>query len=193
VNVKRWRSETEAAFSEYPSLLARFLSDQEFVPLLRSSKRAKHRAAWRTFVQQMRLVPPNSKELTAQFHDRWHVCHHFFRELIEDEENVLEMLWVWLPRYGGPERTLYRGENLRRYESGRLGIAWTESIDTAKMFGSGLNAVCGGGLLLRAQVPASAIIAGPSAHATWLGENEFTVDPRKLAGVEIAERFPHFS
>lgn len=59
------------------------------------------------------------------------------------------------------------------------------------MFASGLNAVGKGGVLLRAAIPASAIIAGPSKHsAEWIRENEFTVDTRNLGPVTELGRFP---
>jgi hypothetical protein len=48
-----------------------------------------------------------------------------------------------------------------------------------------------GGVLLRALVPAEAIIAGPSDHsANWLREREFTVDPRKLMAFERVRAYP---
>ena len=58
------------------------------------------------------------------------------------------------------------------------------------MFASGLNAVGSGGMLLRAEVDASAIIAGPSTHSMRIDEFELTVDPRKVRLVNVIARFP---
>jgi hypothetical protein len=59
------------------------------------------------------------------------------------------------------------------------------------MFASGLNGVGRGGVVLRANVQASAIIAGPSWHSSqWLRENEFTVDIRNLSGIDVIARYP---
>lgn len=137
----------------------------------------------------MARAAPGSDELARRFHDQWHVCHHFVRKIIDDDALILDMLWTWLPRHDGPGLTLYRGENLQRLGMERVGFAWSDNMVTAHMFASGLNAVNGGGALLRAEVPPSAVIAGPSRHSLWLGESEFTVDPRRLARIELVARF----
>ncbi|MGV3569901.1 MAG: hypothetical protein ACO1PB_04815 [Ramlibacter sp.] len=171
-------------------LLRHLLTDARFQPFLTSAERPKHRAEWRTFVSELTGSPPSTREEGGRFHDQWHVCHHYLRELVDDEPAVLDMLWIWLPRYEGPDLTLYRGENVDRLDAGRLGIAWTDEIEKARMFAGGLNARGKGGALLRAIIPAEAIIAGPSRHSLYIQESEFTVDPRKVRSVERLERFP---
>lgn len=168
-----------AALSSYPPLLPHFLNAVEFGPLLQSEQRTKHRDDWRDFIRALAKLPPSSKSLADRFHTQWHVCHHRLRELVGDDDLIVDMLWVWLPRYQGTEMVLYRGENIDRFEAGRIGTAWTDQQSTAEMFASGLNAVGNGGLVLCATVPAMAIIAGPSKHSLYLGESEFTVDTRK--------------
>lgn len=137
----------------------------------------------------MTRLPPSSEQLSEAFHTKWHVAHHFLRELVEDDDLMLGVAWAWLPRYAGPGLDLYRGENIDRFESGRLGSAWSDKRETAEMFASGLNAVGKGGVILRATIPAEAIIAGPSAHSLYLGESEFTIDTRNLAAIESIQRF----
>ena len=44
---------------------------------------------------------------------------------------------------------LYRGENIDRFEAGRIGTAWTDKEETAIMFARGLNAVGKGGMVLQ--------------------------------------------
>jgi hypothetical protein len=175
--------------ANYQRLLAHLLGDRAFRPFIDGPERRAHQAEWRSFIAEHRSNPPASLQDAECFHDHWHVCHHHLRELVEDESAVLDMLWVWLPRYAGPDLVLYRGENVGRLEAGRLGMAWTEEMDQARMFARRLNAVDKGGALLRAVAPATSIIAGPSRHSRYLQENEFTVDPRHLAGVEVVERF----
>lgn len=174
----------------YPALLRSFLAGQEFMPMIDSPKRADHRAEWSDFLQRLTRLPPSSERLSDAFHTKWHVGHHFLRELVEDDDLLLDVAWVWLPRYTGPGLDLYRGENIDRFEAGRLGSAWSDKRETAEMFASGLNAVGKGGVILRAAVPAEAIIAGPSAHSLYLGESEFTIDARKVGAVVAVERFP---
>ncbi|MDO8887000.1 MAG: hypothetical protein Q7V16_00290 [Hydrogenophaga sp.] len=174
----------------YPPLLAHILQCKEFGPLLRSRNRPKHQAAWRELIVSLARTPPSSARLLERFHTQWHVCHHFLRELVDDDDLLIPMLRVWLPRYDGPELILYRGENIDRFEAGRIGTAWSDKQETASMFAQGLNAVGKGGVILRTLAPVTAIIAGPSKHsAQWLGESEFTLDPGKLGDITATARF----
>lgn len=180
----------EAALAAYPPLLWHILSGKEFGPPLRSRNRPMYQAAWREMVGSLTLLPPCSELLAERFHIQWHVCHHFLRELGDDDDLLLPMLWVWLPRYQGPGLTLYRGENVDRFEAGRIGTAWSNKAETADMFAQGLNAIGKGGVILRTVAPTEAIIAGPSIHsAQWLDESEFTIDTRKLGVIESVARF----
>jgi hypothetical protein len=182
-----------AALAAYPPLLRDVLSNMEFGPLIRSPDRAKHRDEWRQFFSDLTHLPPVSKKLADRFHTKWHVSHHFVRELVEDDGLLLDLLWVWLPRYQGGDLVLYRGENIDRFEAGIVGSAWTDKPETADMFAGGLNAVGKGGVVLQAKVQASAIIAGPSWHSSqWLHENEFTVDIRQLSDIDVIACYPKY-
>lgn len=176
--------------SDYQRLLNHFLQDGQFLPLLNGPERAKHQAEWRAFIAHHASLPPASLEDAEEFHVHWHVCHHYLRQVVDDEDAVLDMLWKCLPRYEGPARILFRGENVDRFDAGQVGQAWTTKIDVARMFARGLNAVSKGGVVLRVEAPASAIIAGSSKHSINMGEDEFTVDPRKLMRFETLDRFP---
>jgi hypothetical protein len=86
-----------------------------------------------------------------------------------------------LPPYQGPGVTLYRGEQLERHLQGIHGIAWTATIETAQMFATRRTALKDGtGVVLRADVPAQAIAAEPTAHSMSLKEDEYIVDPRLI-------------
>ena len=162
-----------------------------FKPLLEDHALPAIREHWRAQLRAAISTPPDTDELLDSFHTQWHVCHHFLRELVDDDNLLFDFMRAWLPKYVGPDRVLYRGENIDRFHSGKIGSAWTDKKETADMFGGGLNAIGQGGMILRANVPASLIIAGPSKHsAEWLGENEFTVDPRTLTGVATVATFP---
>jgi len=178
------------SLNAYPALLRNMLAGQEFMPLIRSTERSRHLAEWREFLRAIQAAPPSTATLAEAFHTQWHVCHHRLRELVEDDELLLEVAWVWLPRYDGPSLELYRGENIDRFEEGRIGSAWSDRQETASMFASGLNAVGKGGVVLQVHVPAQAIIAGPSKHSLYLGESEFTIDTRRLGAAVSIECFP---
>lgn len=173
----------------YRRLLAHLLADRPFHPFIESPDRQAHQSEWRAFIAAHSSTPPASTREAESFHDHWHVCHHILRELVDDDDAVLDMLWVWLPQYQGPDLCLYRGENADRLNAGRVGLAWTDDAATARTFASGLNAVGAGGALLRASVPASAIISGPSKHSLYLQESEYTVDPRRLDTFTVVETF----
>jgi hypothetical protein len=173
-----------------PELLDEFLAGPDFVALIDSPERVKHRYRWRQFVNELQVLRPSSAKVVAGFHVQWHVCHHRLRELVNDDGALLDAVLAWLPPYLGGGLTLYRGENSDRFDQGKLGWAWSTQVETATMFAKGLNAVGSGGMLLCAEVDASAIIAGPSTHSMRIDEFEFTVDPRKVSLVDVIARFP---
>lgn len=173
----------------YPPLLSHILQGKEYGPMLKSPDVAQHQTEWRDLFKRLIVSPPKDRAIVDSFHTQWHVSHHFIRQLLDDDALLMDMLWVWLPRYNGPSVVLYRGENIDRLEGGMVGTAWSDREETASMFASSLNAVSKGGVILRTLAPASSIIAGPSKHSIYLGEREFTLDTRKLG--EIV-RIRHF-
>ena len=103
---------------------------------------------WRSlFKAAVRASRPHAA-ISEGFHSLWIERGHRIREQIGDDPLVLDALWVLLPLYSGRALGLFRGENLARWRSGEIGFAWTEKEEVARMFGSGLNASPGGGVLL---------------------------------------------
>lgn len=125
-----------------------------------------------------------------EFGTYWVTAGHHLREQIADDRLLASFLRVSLPPYAGGSVTLFRGENLDRWHSGNLGFAWSSNIDVARMFGRGLNAIRSGGVLLRATLELPAVISGPNDHSSYLGENQFTVDPFAATGIQELEVFP---
>lgn len=172
------------------SCIDHILNEGQFNPLMASERLARNRSKWRRQLAIAAKTPPATQELSEAFHTQWHVCHSRLRELVDDDNLLFELMWSWLPRYNGPDLVLYRGENIDRFQAGRVGSAWSDKRKTAEMFAGGLNAAGQGGLLLQATVPASLIIAGPSDHSLSMGESEFSVDTRKLTGIATIATFP---
>jgi hypothetical protein len=166
------------------------LNKGHFNRLLEDAALPQIRTRWRTELRAAINTPPSTDELSTAFHTQWHVCHHRLRNLVEDDALLLDVAWIWLPRYVGPGLELYRGENIDRFKAGRLGSAWSDRRETAETFASGLNAIGMGGVILRSSVPHEAVIAGPSAHSFYLDESEFTVDTRKIGAITVIARFP---
>lgn len=173
----------------YPELLSHVLNGKHYRPMLDSPEVHLHRRDWRRLFADLIACPPRDGEISGRFHEQWHVSHFNIRELVDDDDLVMDALWKWLPGYDGPAMLLYRGENIDRLDAGRIGTAWSDKEETAEMFARGWNAVGRGGVLLRTMAPAEAIIAGPSTHSLYLGEAEFTVDIRKLEEIETVARF----
>lgn len=130
-----------------------------------------------------------SPELKEAFHLLWVERGRFIRERFADDKRLLCLLQTLFPPYSGDGLVLFRGENVDRFENNRLGLCWTPKVKVAQMFGSGLNACGAGGVLLKAFVPASAILAGTHPHSVYLGEHEVTVNSSSLSLIEIVERY----
>ena len=125
-----------------------------------------------------------------RFHSYWTVAGHHIRAQIDNDRVLVELLRLVLPPYIGPSRTLFRGENLDRWTSRKIGLCWSEKIHVAQMFGSGLNATGAGGVLLRCYASNKAIIAGPSDHSRYLGESEYTLDLSHVTEIDMIESYP---
>jgi hypothetical protein len=188
----KWRKKLpliDLGLADYPPLLSHILNGNEYRPLLNGPDVARHRDEWRTFIRDMASCVPTNAVLLDRFHTQWHVGHHHIRALVDDDDLLMDMLWKWLPRYNGSELLLYRGENLDRFELGRIGTAWSDKESVAKMFASGLNAEGRGGVILETTGAANSIIAGPSAHSIYLQEYEYTIDTRRLSTISVKCHF----
>lgn len=130
-------------------------------------------------------------DLSHRFYAAWITHGEKIRRSIGNDENLVSVLRRWTPPYKGGAIRLYRGESFSRYSQGRVGLCWTQKRAVAEMFGAGLQAINpGGGLLLSAEFPATAIIAAGSDHTAWLQEDECTVDITMLPSIEVLHRFP---
>jgi hypothetical protein len=144
---------------------------------------------WKEKAVELLATHEFSEDFRQTFHDYWTVAGHHIRAQISNDAELVSLLRAILPPYLGPDRTLYRGENHDRWKSRQIGLCWSEKINVARMFGSGLNAIRGGGVLLRCNVSRKAIISGSSKHSLYLGEHEYTVDPFKSTSVEVIEEY----
>jgi hypothetical protein len=70
---------------------------------------AQHQTEWRDLSKRLIVCAPRDRAIADSFHTQWHVSHHFIRQLVDDDALLMNMLWVWLPRYNGPSVVLYRG------------------------------------------------------------------------------------
>lgn len=134
-----------------------------------------------------KVIKSESKQC---FHTHWIEAGAKIRQQINSDTVLIQLLRLILPRYSGDNQILYRGENLQRFREKRIGFCWTTSMETARMFGRGLNSTPNGGVLLKISAYPEAIIASPNEHSKWLGEHEYTLDPSKISDVEKLEQYP---
>lgn len=148
------------------------------------------KSEWLPFLKHMSDSGLITPALQNAFHTKWVESGHFIRAQIRDDKALTYLLSLFLPKYSGEGLTVFRGENEHRFNSGQIGFCWTANRLTAEIFGRGLNACRGQGLLLTAYAPANAIFSGPNQHSKNLEENEVTVNPHKLIDIQKITTYP---
>jgi hypothetical protein len=149
-----------------------------------------NRGQWREEAVRVTAQSGKLSSSVEDFETYWIEAGHKIREQISNDQQLCVLLRAILPSYSGEDRVLYRGENRSRWNRGSIGLNWTTDENVARMFAGGLNAVDGGGVLLKATFPARKIIAAPSKHSVYLQEYQFTVEPPATHEVEFLEYFP---
>jgi hypothetical protein len=171
------------------------ITDNDWPAAKSSFAKIEVEGLWRHACLKIRCLrhgaPP---DVAHGFHSDWTERGHSIREMVADDPVLLDALRILLPPYEGPDLLLYRGESARRHRQKRHGFAWTDRVDVARMFASGLNATePEGGVLLSAMASSEAVIASPSPHSIYLGEYEYVVDRRRLTEISVVARFPPLS
>ena len=150
-------------------------------------------AAWQSRALALLAVPRTHPAIAEQFGTYWIEGGHRIREQLADDRLLVRLLRHVLRPYEGGSVTLFRGENQERWKAGLIGLAWSADIDVARMFGRGLNSVSSGGVLLQGFFEPEAIISGPNAHSSYLGEGQYTIDPVHAVNIILIETFPPIS
>ena len=146
------------------------------------------------WISAFHYIDQHSEELIFNhqgIHLIWTVSGGHIRNKVRNDELILRILRLGLPKYKGHGFTLYRGECKFLYEDKKLGFCWTPVREVAEMFARGLNAIESGGVLLQAYAPPGAILAEPNDHsASQMKEFEYTCDPGKLENIKVIQSFP---
>lgn len=166
------------------------IRSQETDGILERLRQITNEQRWNLKAEALLAEHSFSQDFIEAFHTTWTVAGHHIRSQVGDDRMVVKLLRRLLPKYDGPNVRLYRGENLERWREKKVGFCWTRSIETARMFGRGLNATGIGGVLLVCQCSVASIITGPSKHSEYLGEEEFTIDPFGIVGIVVVETYP---
>jgi hypothetical protein len=140
--------------------------------------------------QALAVAPRPAAACREAFQGAWVTQGLWIRDTFGVDELLLDLLRNLLPGYSGSVVILYRGDRWSNHEARSYGVSWTNKRSVAEMFAQGLNRCpVTGGVLLRTEAPASAILAAPNAHSLYLGEHEYVVDRRCLETVEVVERY----
>ena len=145
---------------------------------------------WGSYAQLLLSHSNYTEACRELFGTYWTEAGHHVREQMADDRALVRLLRHMLPSFSGSATILYRGENLQRWNDHKVGLAWSSSIDVARMFAGGLNAVVSGGILLSAHFAPTAIVSGPNDHSRYLGEGQYTIDPFCDTKIKELETFP---
>jgi hypothetical protein len=130
-------------------------------------------------IELMRLTGPDPG-LASQLRGYWTEKGLGVRQSLKSERLLIDAFKHFYPIYEGERPTLYRGELQERSKRGLYGFAWTSKEAVARTFSDRLEALKeGAAVVLRIDVGSRAIVAGPSQHSVYLGEDEYLVDVRK--------------
>lgn len=125
--------------------------------------------------------------------DAWRHHGDHMRSEANDDLALADALRQLLPAYRGPDLLLFRGDSAWNRQRRTYGLAWSRREGVADGFATGWwRRFCAeGSVLLRATVPAAAIIATIPRRRDAYGEAEVLVDRRRLGPVEVLRRYPH--
>ena len=125
-----------------------------------------------------------------KIHTLWTENGGHIRHKVSNDEILLDILKLSLPKYKGEGLVLYRGECRFLHEQNKIGFCWTPERSVAEKFAKGRNAIESGGVLLKAYASAKAVLAEPNQHSSHqMGEFEFTCDPTALENIEVLQYF----
>lgn len=148
--------------------------------------------AWRRVVH---IEQELSADVKRFFLAVWVQYGDHLRQEAYGDRLLTEALRKLLPPYRGGDVTLYRGELFNNRVRRTYGLSWTPLRKVAVAFADNdmRRHAPGGTVLMKAEVPASAIIAKIARGHDRYRENEFLVDRRGLKpdAVRVVKAYPH--
>ncbi len=135
-------------------------------------------AVLETVIRTRRIFRTSAKET---FLSLWAIFGGGIRTDVRDDLRLMKALRKLLPPYDGPDMILYRSETRDNWDRGTYGISWSAQRVLAKSVAKeGVPRI-----LLRAKVPAKAIVAKLSLDRDRYNEDEYLVDRRFLTNDSV--------
>ena len=146
---------------------------------------------WRNAMRGVARLQAVHPDMIVFFTDLWYRQGESLRENCDHDAALTLGLWKLLTPYSGAAHLqLYRGESEQDRRYRRVGLSWTVELEIAQHHAKRKRSHRGGGgVVIGALIPASAIICGPLVSDTC--EQEYLVDRKFLRHVPIKvhERF----
>ncbi len=150
--------------------------------------------AWRQAFLSIRRWEGNlSDTFRQEMSGIWGAHGWTIRSNVSDDKLLVDVLALLFPPYTGSDIILYRGESFANRKYRRYGLSWTSSLEAGQQFALDQSKDnLAGAVLLRANIPAKAIIADVHKYNPEGYEFEYIVDRRYLKGIriDVLERLP---
>jgi hypothetical protein len=118
------------------------------------------RSEWRSAMRRVRRLPGAAPEFRRRFLNFWISEGDSIRQEVGEDVTLAGALRILLPPYRGLKPiTLYRGEGARNWRYRCPSISWTATLAVAEDYARRHFKGTGGSVVLKATVPAKAIIS----------------------------------
>jgi hypothetical protein len=160
-----------------------FLRDSDSDGLIAVMRAFDRLNCWQRGFEQLLLSPIPDERLGTDVLSFWHEHGFHIADSLKADRIIVDVLRRFLPPYTGIGLTLYRGELELRHKESSYGISWTCNLHTARVFASRREQLEGPGVVLKMQTSPEMIVAAPTDHSHYLGEDEYVVDTRLVRAV----------
>jgi hypothetical protein len=142
---------------------------------------------WREALSQLMTDPSPNEALGRALLWFWISYGFHIASSLKGNLILVDAFKHLLPPYRGPLLKLFRGELHARYMKRIYGISWTPELSVARMFANRRRNDEGFGVILEIEATPDMIAASPGEHTSWLGEEEYVIDPRLIQAVRVLD------
>lgn len=136
---------------------------------------------WRDALAQLHSGPSPNEKIGADLRWFWITYGFHVAESLKGDLILIDLFKRHHPPYAGGAVALYRGELAERHHRHIYGFAWTPNRTVAQMFASRRQSLGeGNSVVLQLIASPEMIVAVPTQHSSYLGEDEYLVDPRLI-------------